>query len=294
MVSERNSSNEVGNPDILENAIGALIDLPQEHAPVAHQFGPLDPETGTRLYIRTVTLLKDTVAIGHRHLKPCFNRMISGSIAAVDDGKLVHMIAPMEFQGKIGDQKAGIVLDTVIWESVWIVKADNVVDAESEIFDLSHAIVEKRERIRLVASNIARRDREDFDALIKEYGLDRDIVRFQSESVSDQIDMPHDYLMFTVVRPSPIEGEGLFLSWPVKAGCVVAPARIGGKRTPAGRYVNHSAVPNCEWRKSPNGDIWLVAKRDIDGCHGGTYGEELTVDYRESLALHGIKKRELA
>jgi len=38
----------------------------------------------------------------------------------------------------------------------------------------------------------------------------------------------------------------------------------------------------------PNNDIDLVAIRDIDGCKGGSLGEEITIDYRQALSLSGI------
>jgi hypothetical protein len=39
-----------------------------------------------------------------------------------------------------------------------------------------------------------------------------------------------------------------------------------------------------------NGDIDLVALRDIAGCKGGELGAEITIDYRKALALSGIQK----
>jgi hypothetical protein len=34
-----------------------------------------------------------------------------------------------------------------------------------------------------------------------------------------------------------------------------------------------------------NGDIDLMARRAIDGCRGGNLGEEITIDYRQSVRL---------
>jgi hypothetical protein len=87
------------------------------------------------------------------------------------------------------------------------------------------------------------------------------------------------------IRESDIEGQGLFLSAPVAAGAIIAPGRLDGKRTPAGRYVNHSATPNCFYIKTESDDVYLIAKRDIIGCQGGDQGEELTVDYRQGISL---------
>ena len=66
---------------------------------------------------------------------------------------------------------------------------------------------------------------------------------------------------------------------------LIAPARIDGKRTPAGRFTNHSKTPNAEMVLSGNGDIFLFAKQSISGCKGGNVGAEITVDYRQAMAL---------
>jgi hypothetical protein len=44
--------------------------------------------------------------------------------------------------------------------------------------------------------------------------------------------------------------------------------------------------------KLPNGDIDLVALTDIEGCKGGDMGTEITIDYRQALALSGIEFKE--
>jgi hypothetical protein len=37
--------------------------------------------------------------------------------------------------------------------------------------------------------------------------------------------------------------------------------------------------------KAENGDIFLFAKQVISGSKGGNVGDEITVDYRQALAL---------
>jgi hypothetical protein len=39
----------------------------------------------------------------------------------------------------------------------------------------------------------------------------------------------------------------------------------------------------------PNGNIDLVALTDIEGCKGGSMGTEITIDYRQALALAGVE-----
>ena len=63
---------------------------------------------------------------------------------------------------------------------------------------------------------------------------------------------------------------------------VIMPSLIEGKRTIAGRYVNHDSSPNAKMVFSDNGDAYLVAIKDIGK-------EEITTDYRDTLKLQ-IKK----
>ena len=99
--------------------------------------------------------------------------------------------------------------------------------------------------------------------------------------------MPEPWSSTLQVLDSPIEGKGLFTSSHIKAGAVVAPARINGQRTPAGRFVNHSRTPNAAMVAGGAGAIDVVALRDIAGCHGGDSGEEITVDYRQAVTVGG-------
>jgi SET domain-containing protein len=84
---------------------------------------------------------------------------------------------------------------------------------------------------------------------------------------------------------SAIHGKGVFTTAPIAAGEYIAKARIGNSRTPAGRYTNHSCLPNCELVKH-DGDIYLKALVDISGCLGGSVGTELTIDYRNAVAVN--------
>ena len=96
--------------------------------------------------------------------------------------------------------------------------------------------------------------------------------------------MPHgNYKM--MVANSKIDGKGVFATGNLESGEIIAPARLNGKRTPAGRYTNHSKNPNSIMILRDNNDIDLVAKKVIKGCQGGNLGEEITIDYRQALSL---------
>lgn len=255
-----------------------MLDMPQADCPVAHHFGP-------GIYIREVTLPAGIFAVGHAQKFDHLNIMLTGKVAIVDDGKVRVLEAPMIFTGKPG-RKVGYVIEMCVWQNVYATEETNIDALEAYYLDKSEnwKAYDKEQSNIIYALN--QPDRDDFEQVLKDFGFDAKTVRQQSEDESDQIDMPVAFKAVAQVRDSNIEGKGLFLSWHTMSGQIIAPARIAGKRTPAGRYVNHSMNPNCKYVADENGDIYLMSLRDIDGCKGGGCGEELTVDYRQALILN--------
>ena len=86
------------------------------------------------------------------------------------------------------------------------------------------------------------------------------------------------------ISESNISGRGVFASAEIEENETIGPARIDGKRTPIGRYCNHSMTPNAKM-KLIKGDLFLVSIGKILGCKGGEIGEEITTDYRNNLKL---------
>ena len=274
-------SHTIVDPAKIEQVESHLLDLPQAECPVVHHFGP-------GIYIREVTLPAGTLAIGHAQRFDHLNIMLTGAVAMVgDDGQTKVLRAPMIFVGKPG-RKLGYVLETCIWQNVYATDERDIDKLEAMFLDKSATWQAHAEAAKQLETYHRREDREDFDLVVKLAGFTHEAVRAQSENPHDQIRMPDGFAPKFTVRDSTIEGKGVFLSAPVEEGEVIAPARVEGFRTPAGRYTNHSKNPNAEFVKDEGGDIWLVATRRISGCAGGSQGEEVTVDYRQALALSGI------
>lgn len=274
-------SHSIVNPAKIEQVESHLLDLPQVECPVVHHFGP-------GIYIREVTLPAGTLAIGHAQRFDHLNIMLTGAVAMVgDDGQTKVLRAPMIFVGKPG-RKLGYVLETCIWQNVYATDERDIDKLEAMFLDKSATWQAHAEAAKQLETYHRREDREDFDLVVKLAGFTHEAVRAQSENPHDQIRMPDGFAPKFTVRDSTIEGRGVFLSAPVEEGEVIAPARVEGFRTPAGRYTNHSKNPNAKFVKDEGGDIWLVATRRISGCAGGSQGEEVTVDYRQALALSGI------
>jgi hypothetical protein len=123
-----------------------------------------------------------------------------------------------------------------------------------------------------------------FIKAISAYGLTEQQVRQVSLNKTDMTPFP--YPVNVEIRASPIEGAGLFATQNFKAGALIAPAKLGVKRTPAGRYVNHSGSPNAKMVLVRGTDLDQVALRDIKA------GEEITNNYFYTFFLHwGPPKR---
>jgi hypothetical protein len=284
MLAEAKSHN-IADPAKIEQVESHLLDLPQVECPVVHHFGP-------GIYIREVTLPAGTLAIGHAQRFEHLNIMLAGAVAMVgDDGQTKVLRAPMIFVGKPG-RKLGYVLETCIWQNVYATEERDIDKLESMFLDKSSAWQAHSEATKQLESYHRREDREDFELVVRLAGFTPDVVRAQSENPHDQIGMPEGFGAKLTIRPSAIEGLGVFISSPAETGEVLAPARVLGHRTPAGRYTNHSKTPNAKFIKDGDGTIWLVATRRIAGCTGGSQGEEVTVDYRQALALSGINLTE--
>jgi hypothetical protein len=263
----------------MENAEKELLQHPQADCPVVHHFGP-------GVCIREVFMPAGTLAIGHRQKYEHLNLMLRGKVMVVnDDGSAQILTAPMVFVGKPG-RKIGYVVEDMVWQNIYATDLKNADDVEayfiekSEDWQLDHKTKFAVEQTARVADKI------DYFQMLEETGFDPELVRQQVENPHDQIWVDS---AITRVSDSPIDGKGLFVTHPVKAGDVICAARVGGFRTQAGRFTNHSLHPNAKMVAKPNGDIDLVALVDFEGCKGGGIGVEATIDYRQALALSDIK-----
>jgi hypothetical protein len=190
----------------------------------------------------------------------------------------------MMFVGKPG-RKCGYVHEDMVWQNIYATNETDVETLEAMFIEKSQTF----EEARLISQNVkllqnVNADRSDFECALAEFGFSAEKARAQAENTEDLIPFPLGGYKVRV-DASVIEGRGLFATAPIQPGEVIAPARIAGKRTPAGRYTNHAATPNARMVKHENGDIDLVALRPILGCKGGLIGDEITIDYRQALRL---------
>lgn len=255
----------------------AFLDLPQADCPITHRFA-------SGIYIREVRMPAGSYVIGHHHKTDHLNIMLTGHLTILnEDGTKTDLHAPQTFIAPAG-RKIAYIHEDVIWQNVFATEERDIEMLETMYLNKSEAWLEAQKFSQMLLSFDHSEDVADFYAAIKLFCFDAETVRAISEDETDQIPFPHgEYKV--AVGDSQIEGRGLFATGLIPRFEVIAPALIGGKRTPAGRYTNHAKNPNAMMFRMENGDIYLVALRDIAGCKGGNLGEEITVDYREALTV---------
>jgi hypothetical protein len=210
--------------------------------------------------------------------------MLAGRVIMInEDGSKTELVAPQTFVAGPG-RKIGYILEDMVWQNIYATSETDVEKLEAMFLDKSQTWQEHQKNQQLLLSFDHSEDVADYYAAIAEYGFDHETVQGQVQNLDDQIDLPHGgYKM--MVAPSKIDGKGVFATGNINAGEIIAPARIAGKRTLAGRYTNHSKNPNAKMILLDNGDVNLVAAMPIVGCKGGNLGEEITIDYRQALSL---------
>jgi hypothetical protein len=263
--------NEIVKQEMIDQITVKMLDLPQAPCPVAHYFAP-------GVYVREVTFPAGIFAIGHKHKYANLNNFISGRVALLgDDGEVRELHPPMTFLAKPG-QKMGVILEETVWQNIFPNPDDerNIDILEAKWLDKDGPWADHKKEDR-------QNDRDDFALMIKEFSLDQDQVKKQSEHNGDPAETTNPILS---IRKSDIEGLGIYTSWPIKNGNIIGLMRFKGERTPLGKYTNHSRTPNSKPVLLDNGDIILIADRDISGCMGGDKGEEITIDYREIIRIN--------
>jgi hypothetical protein len=240
---------------------GEMLKLPQAPCNVRHIFAP-------GIYMRELSVRADTYMIGHTQRFEHVNILSKGRVRIFnEDRSVTELSAPLTFIGKPG-KKVGYVVDDIVWTNVYATDETDIETLEETFLDRSDCQVPL----------IEYKTDGDFSTMLEEIGVSAERMRAESENEADQCPFPPGTYKVKVGR-SGIEGRGLIATSDITAGEVICPAGINGRRTPAGRYTNHSKDANAAMIHMTDG-IYLMAKRNIAGSLGGQDGEEITVDYR--------------
>ena len=243
-----------------------LLKMPQADIITTHTFLP-------GVYERAITIPAWTVLTGAEHKTPYRVRLEKGTIAVNTDDGVKVFTAPCEFEANAGMQRAGRVFDE---EVVWV----DVYDNPDNCTDL--AILEDRLYVVPECGLADSRSEEqkaqvDYGLFLHQLGIaDADVAKI-AQIESDLIDMPEG--VSVELKPSRIHGLGLFATKDFETGETVCPGRLDGKRTPGGRFINHSQNSNIQ-PELVGDNIFAVASRKINA------GDELLVDYRASMRVN--------
>lgn len=270
----------IQSPEGKEQLAVALYDQPQAYAPVIHHLFP-------GLYIREAYYNAGTLVVGHEHVSEHLNILLKGKIIVTDsDGNPQLLEAPYMFTAKAG-RKAGYVVEDVIWQNIYATEERDIGVLERTLFKQSDSWIKKQKQDFQESYASHEEDRQDYIKAIQEAGWTQEDVEKVVAYSEDKIPFPNGSYGVTFDK-SPIHGAGMFASAPFSPDMIVAPARVDGKRTPAGYLVNHAKDPNCKAEILPNGDMVLVAIKPIRGMLGGLNGDEITLDYRQVLSINNL------
>lgn len=258
----------------------AMLENEQVKCEVFHHF----PEAG--VYLREVRLPAGAFVVGHHQNFPHTNIFAKGRVTVLlNDGTTKELSAPMVFQGDAG-RKVGYIHEDVVWYNLYktderdVEKLESVLLTKSESFN--RRLVDEKKLL------LAMGARSDYQFLLEEKGFkqyDVDVVVLNEDDMTGMPDGTYKYQL----GPSLIHGKGVFATADYSKGELVGVAKIGNKRTPLGRFTNHSNTANAHMVFSDDGNIYLHALRPIEGQRGGDVGEEIVIDYREPLAqIHNL------
>ena len=254
------------------NLQNELLKMPQSDIVTEHTFLP-------GIYERKITIPPWTVLTGAEHKTGYKVRLEKGTIAVNVEDTVKILMAPMEFEAKAGAQRVGRVFEEeVVWVDVYENpdNCQNLTILENRLYLVPDCGLGEN-RVALEINNA----QADYKLFLDQIGLNQAEMDKIVRNESDVIDMPNN--VYVELRDSKIHGKGLFVTKSFKKGEIVCPGRLNGKRTPGGRFINHSYDSNILPIKVGD-DIYAMAVRDI------YENEELLVDYRSSMRINfGIK-----
>jgi len=240
------------------NLESELLKMEQPEIVVNHYFSD-------GMYAREMIMQKGLLITGKIHKKEHFCVISKGIVNVVSEEKTERIEAPAIYSSLPGTKRAIYAHEDSVWTTF---HATN----ETDIEKIEEMFVTNDYQEYLIS-----RDRNDYTNFLLEYDITEDEANKIKEHTEDHFNLNLDEYSLKI-SVSPIHGEGLFSTGFIAKGSRVMPARIDNKRTQAGRLTNHSANPNSMSKLLKNGDVDIVALRDINN-------EEITFSYREVLNL---------
>lgn len=236
-------------------------ELPQIDIPVKHHIHG-------GMYGREITIPEGSIITGQIYKFDHFDIMISGDISvSTDCGEVKRLTGFNIFKGLSGKKRAGYAHEDTRW--VTFHPFDGVDGDKIQDFITADNFDE-------LDNFYLQLNRNDYASLVYSFGMNQEEIDKQVHNTDDLTAFPNDYDHLKV-KASTINGLGFFTDHNHETGDIICPARIDGKRTPAGRYTNHAVNANAAILVNDDGNADLVAVRPI------SVGDELMINYRELL-----------
>lgn len=228
--------------------------LTAEEFKTTHHFSP-------GVYTRELFIPKGTTLTGRIHKTEHLNILSQGVITVWTEGGMKTLTASTVIPSKPCMKRVGYAHE----DSIWITVHQNPTN-ETDISKVEKRLFADTFEEVYLDSN------RTFEDALYYFGMTQTEMQSLVETIDEPVPFPETPEAIRISE-SPVHGKGVFAVRNISAGEVLAPARIDSKRTPAGRYCNHSGKPNVEMKTLPNGDMDLVAIQAIDA------GSELFNDY---------------
>lgn len=245
--------------------------MPQVELPTNHYFAD-------GMYCRELFRPAGTLIVGKVHLKEHFYIVASGTVCVTTDQGVREVTGPEVIVSQPGTKRAVLALTDATCFTVHRTELTDLDEIERELIEPdAEALFDARNRLKPLT------DQDDYKRVVMESGYSNEEIQRFCTNEADRIPMPEGFCV--EVRDSQIHGKGIFACADFVTGEIIAPARIGVMRTPAGRYTNHSINPNGQYVREAEDRISLVATRDIPK------GGEITINYRESALFSSYQFR---
>ena len=224
------------------------------------------------MYLREITIPKDTLITGQIYKLDHLDIMISGDVTvSTDSGERMRFKGYNKFKGLSGKKRAGYTHEDTTWITVHPVTGPDGEAIQKMI---------TAETFEELVEFYANQAKHDYLLFLYDSGIDKREIENQSKETNDVDESP---IAGVSLGDSIINGTGLFSGQKFLTGDVICMARVDGKRTIAGRYTNHSNRSNAKIIISDGGAL-LVAKSEI------LPDEEITVDYRQVINERSLKE----
>jgi len=227
---------------------------------ITHHFAP-------GVYAREMWMPAGCLLTGKIHKTEHLNMLSRGKVSVSNKGESITMEAPYTFVSPIGTKRAIYAHEDSTWTTIHATDLTDPDEIESEI------IAENFQELDVLLAH------NDYEKFLLESDLNEDDVQLVTHLNSYKVANTGR----VSVSDSLIDGSGLFLIKPMKAGDIIGSAMLNGRKTEIGRFTNHSGNPNAKMVVTDKDNINLVAIRQIED-------EEITTDYRETMRVQGLKR----